>query len=167
MKYLLRAYARHLLLLVPLTWPGFVYGLWQNRQRLWLSRPQLPVGQWWQQVLGSPRVQSIVLMLGVLACFGLVVFLGSLLVASWPRATTMMDGGDVPHATDVLVELTTVMTSPWVPAILMLTLVGMLVGLASGVLRMSAGLSKLILAVLLGGVGVSGLLTMLTVPPLH
>ena len=63
--------------------------------------------------------------------------------------------------TDFIVELVTVMTSVWVPAILIGTLVAVLVGLGSGYLRMSAGMSKLIVIVLLGGVGISGLLSML------
>ena len=85
----------------------------------------------------------------------------ALAVAEPVLANVSAGGGSRIIGTDFIVELVTVMTSVWVPAILIGTLISVLIGLTTGFLRMSTGMSKVIVIVLLGGVGVSGLLTML------
>ena len=89
------------------------------------------------------------------------LLLAGLLLAGPAWANVRAGGSSRILGTDFIVELVTVMTSVWVPAILIGTLIAVLGGLASGYLRMSAGMSKVIVVVLLGGTGISGLLTML------
>ena len=89
------------------------------------------------------------------------LLMAGVILAGHAEATIRQGGGSRIIGTDFIVELVTVMTSVWVPAILIGTLVAVLVGLGSGYLRMSAGMSKLVIIVLLGGVGISGLLSML------
>jgi hypothetical protein len=89
------------------------------------------------------------------------LLLTGLLLVGQAEATIRSGGGSRIIGTDFIVELVTVMTNVWVPFILIATLVGVLGGLSLGYIRMSGGMSKLVIIVLLGGVGISGLLSML------
>lgn len=91
----------------------------------------------------------------------LAVCLTVLGVADQALATVGAGGGSRILGTDFLIELFTVATSVWIPVILGLTGVGVLVGLAAGRLRMSEGVAKWVVIILLGGAGVTGIANML------
>ena len=92
---------------------------------------------------------------------GMALLLAGLGLAEPALASVGTTGGSRILGTDFLIELFTVATSVWIPVILGLTGVGVLVGLASGRLRMSEGVSKWVVIILLGGAGVTGIASML------
>jgi hypothetical protein len=56
--------ARPWVLLLPLTWPGVVYGLWQERRRLWRVLPR-PALRQWRRCVG---------VVSLLACLGMASY---------------------------------------------------------------------------------------------
>ena len=83
------------------------------------------------------------------------------ILAAQAWANIQAGGGSRILGTNFIVELVTVMTSVWVPAILLGTLVAVIAGVSFGYLRMGPGMSKLLFAVTLGGAGLSGLMSMM------
>ena len=107
---------RHVQLLIPLTWPGFLYGLWQRRRGLWWSKPRARVGQWRQQAQTHPAVGRLVALgVGLGAVWGVSTIVVA--VGPWiaellaPPMLTPAGGGEVISGTDVLSELAMMVTS--------------------------------------------------------
>lgn len=79
-----------------------------------------------------------------------VVLAGLLSLTEPALANIAASGGSRILGTNFIIELVTVMTSVWVPAILIGTLIAVVGGVSFGYLRMGPGMSKLIFAVLIG-----------------
>ena len=65
---------RCVLLLVPITWAGIAYGLWQRRRSLWLSKPRSWVEQCWQQVSSHRTFVPSLVVTGSLCLVSVTVY---------------------------------------------------------------------------------------------
>ncbi len=86
---------RRLLLLVPLTWPGIAYGLWQRRRTLWLFVPRPPVGAWAHRVATSTAFRSSLIAIGLVAlasvgAYGTVMYGVPMLISFLQPSTPML-----------------------------------------------------------------------------